>query len=424
MRTRRCQRGASFVMALGFLTVMVTAVVGAVASARTFAIARINRVEARDARLAAESGIEYAMGILASTQAGDPTVSPVTSLLDEWATTGQQGEDEFVIGTQRFRLEIRDASSFINLNTATEEQLRRLPMTNEQIDSLLDWREADLTPRPEGGKDEFYNNLANPYNTRLARFETVEELLSVKGFSPMALFFPQEDISLGTPLVSGNADAQPSLIDLFITDSSAPNTTATGETKYNAQNVNVGQMVGRGIPPPIAQRVIDARNALGTVTSVGRLCQMAGFQPADAIAVVDNISNSGASVLLGRINLNTATEAVLNSVPGMTPDLTSAILSRQQSGGFNSLGELLTLPGFTVESFETVDYFATSSQLFLVRTIGRSGRSTVALEAIVAFRDGRPVVTKMKEPSYTDVAQRWAWSPEPSATIPLYEVSN
>lgn len=82
----------------------------------------------------------------------------------------------------------------LDLNTATDQQLRRLfnaviPQTTEDavdinilVDSLLDWREAGDTPRPNGAKDAWYSALDPPYRAKKAPFSTVDELLLVRGF--------------------------------------------------------------------------------------------------------------------------------------------------------------------------------------------------------------------------------------------------
>lgn len=90
----------------------------------------------------------------------------------------------------------------LDLNLATEEQLRTLfahvipdaAPNNQQVDRdslvqcLLDWREKGDTPRPKGAKSEYYRTLKPGYNAKCARFDTVEELLQVKGFNGWILY--------------------------------------------------------------------------------------------------------------------------------------------------------------------------------------------------------------------------------------------
>ncbi|UCC29723.1 MAG: general secretion pathway protein GspK [Phycisphaerales bacterium] len=98
------------------------------------------------------------------------------------------------------RLGITDESSKINLNTATESQLLRLVRVavaeNEEVipqdivNAILDWRDVDQIPRGEVGdtEGEYYRRLPKPYRVKNGPFETVEELLLVKGVTDEILY--------------------------------------------------------------------------------------------------------------------------------------------------------------------------------------------------------------------------------------------
>jgi general secretion pathway protein K len=123
----------------------------------------------------------------------------------------------------------------------------------------------------------------------------------------------------------------------------------------------------------------------------------------------------------GRINLNTASESVLNTVPGITPDLSQAIIQRQ-STGFNTLGEILNVSGITPQILqEAGDVFCVNSQTFLVRVIGESGSASQALEAIVDVQDTGIKIVQVFTPPYTDYLTRWNWTEESTTETPLLE---
>lgn len=102
------------------------------------------------------------------------------------------GDDE------TFRFGITPESGKLNLNVATEEQLRSVftelllaldvDATEELIDALLDWRDADDDVRENGAEAEWYGDLEPPYQPKNGLFDTVEELLLVKGFSAAILW--------------------------------------------------------------------------------------------------------------------------------------------------------------------------------------------------------------------------------------------
>jgi len=90
----------------------------------------------------------------------------------------------------------------LDLNLAHEDQLRELifavvpelTSNNQSIDRealvqcLLDWREPGDTPRPKGAKSDYYRSLKPGYRPKLGRFDTVEELLLVKGFTGWVMY--------------------------------------------------------------------------------------------------------------------------------------------------------------------------------------------------------------------------------------------
>ena len=102
----------------------------------------INRSEHRRARLAAEAGIQYALTAIQTV--ADSPQNPVTTA-DDWALLGNTGADTFIVGNESFRVQILDNSGRLDLNTITEATLDNMPLTQEQIDSFLDWREAGGT---------------------------------------------------------------------------------------------------------------------------------------------------------------------------------------------------------------------------------------------------------------------------------------
>lgn len=98
------------------------------------------------------------------------------------------------------RLGITDESAKLNLNTAKEWQLAMLVRAavgedeeiNPQdiVDAILDWQDKDQDPRGEDGdtEGEYYKRLPKPYKVKNGPFDTVEELLLVKGVTGRILY--------------------------------------------------------------------------------------------------------------------------------------------------------------------------------------------------------------------------------------------
>jgi hypothetical protein len=61
-------------------------------------------------------------------------------------------------------------------------------MTEDVADAILDFMDADDEPREYGAEAEYYSQLPNPYDPTNAPFNSVEELLKVRGVTPQLLF--------------------------------------------------------------------------------------------------------------------------------------------------------------------------------------------------------------------------------------------
>ncbi|MGB2988226.1 MAG: hypothetical protein WBE26_20345 [Phycisphaerae bacterium] len=126
--------------------------------------------------------------------------------------TNEEFEDELMVyrfsivaddptdDEEYIRFGITDEASKVNLNTATEWQLRMLVRAavagdeeidpQEIVDAILDWRDVDRVPRGADGdtEGEYYRTLPKPYLVKNGPFDTVEELLLVKGVTGQILY--------------------------------------------------------------------------------------------------------------------------------------------------------------------------------------------------------------------------------------------
>src|SRR5262249_46209370 len=67
--------------------------------------------------------------------------------------------------------------------------LIQLPnMTEDIVNSILDWIDPDDEPRANGAEDDYYQSLTPPYHCKNAALDSLEELLLVKGVTAQLLF--------------------------------------------------------------------------------------------------------------------------------------------------------------------------------------------------------------------------------------------
>lgn len=98
--------------------------------------------------------------------------------------------------TGSYSFSIMDESGKVDLNKAPEVLLRAMfshfvaedEDADSIVDSLLDWRDADDLYRLNGAENDYYQSLPNPYEARNADFETIEELILVKGVTAGLLY--------------------------------------------------------------------------------------------------------------------------------------------------------------------------------------------------------------------------------------------
>ncbi|RJP31838.1 MAG: hypothetical protein C4547_14835, partial [Phycisphaerales bacterium] len=108
--------------------------------------------------------------------------------------------DDFTDDEEAIRIGVTDEAAKLNLNTATRDQLLILARLavgeredldpGEVVDAILDWRDADKDPRTEEADTEgaYYDELVRPIKVKNALFDTVEELLRVKGMDGRVLY--------------------------------------------------------------------------------------------------------------------------------------------------------------------------------------------------------------------------------------------
>ena len=99
------------------------------------------------------------------------------------------GWREEALGYGTFRVRWIDEGGKININRASEETLRRVftnlgvedPLKTVLVDSIMDWRDPDDLHRTSGAENEYYRSLNPSYTAKNGLFDTVEDLLWVRG---------------------------------------------------------------------------------------------------------------------------------------------------------------------------------------------------------------------------------------------------
>lgn len=183
---------------------------------------------------------------------------------------------------------ISDEESRLNLNTASASQLTNLTgMTPDMVTAIISWRTAANTnaPAPGGADSDYYLSLQPPYLARNAPFQTVRELLMVRDITP--------------ELLLGNDHNQNGFLD---------------------SDDDPADQGPPGSKPPPAPSPVWA--ALLTVADTDK-----------------DVNASGKD----RVNPQTADEAALTAVAGITQPIARAIVSYRRQNQLQTLDDLLSV---------------------------------------------------------------------------------
>ena len=296
---------------------------------------------------------------------------------------------------------VSDEESRLDVNVASSNELMQLPnMMSDVMASIVDWRSPTNVVLPGGALAAYYESLQPPYEPRNSAYETVRELLMVKGVTPELLMGDDrhQDGFLPTTAIIGNdfpdtgnhaCDVDAGWAGIVTVDSFDNDVSAAGQRRVNIQTADQNALANvPGITPDIAQAIITYRGQ-HQFQSIADLLDVTAPQPPDQGGAQGNPNQSGGNsaqtdqsgqssgptvisddLLMsiadqltasrnrnesGLININTASLDVLACLPGVDQQLAQQIISyRKSSGFFSNVAWLLKVPGVTHDIFKQV----------------------------------------------------------------------
>ena len=310
---------------------------------------------------------------------------------------------------------VSDEESRLNVNSASVEALAKLQnMTPDVATAIVNWRGGDNATAT--AESQYYAGMQPPYQPRLGPYQTVRELLMVRGVTSDLLL--GRDIHQNGLLAAGDKDfAWPGSVDsadlgwagMLTVDSTGQNLNAAGEDRVNIQTADENALTAvRGVTPPIARAIVAYRGqhrfqSIADLLEVTppqnqnqRGASSAGTSDQSGNKVVnenlfmdlaDDVTTDNNQTLAGAININTAGLDVLACLPDVSKELAQAIISLRQSAGFfASTAELLKVPGLTRDIFKEIAPLVTArSETFRILCEGKinSSGARQRIQAIV-----------------------------------------
>ena len=189
----RPQKGLALIMVLWVLTILTVTVFSFSYMTRTEAYAVLSFRQTIEKKFLAEAGMERGVAELFYMSANKNAVS-VTPGSEAWRTDGRQYK--IVTDNGYYIVRITNEAGKVDINTTPELILRNLLLNlglnldnvDIIVDSVMDWKDSDDLHRLHGAENDYYMSLPNPYKAKNANFETLEELLLVKGITPEVLY--------------------------------------------------------------------------------------------------------------------------------------------------------------------------------------------------------------------------------------------
>jgi general secretion pathway protein K len=180
IRGRDSQQGVALVLVL-WVSILLTVIASSfIVERRTETLIVRNSISMARAAGAADAGVQR--GLL---DAFRNDTAP-----DIWRRDGQSHDWSF--DGVPVRVEMRDESAKIDINTASDALLRGLLLSVgvpeedvvKLLDAILDWRDPDTLKRANGAEEDDYRAAGLSYRPANAPFQAIEEIQLVLGMRP------------------------------------------------------------------------------------------------------------------------------------------------------------------------------------------------------------------------------------------------
>jgi DNA uptake protein ComE-like DNA-binding protein len=412
---------------------------------------------ALQARAAADSGVWFATALLSnpdnlSSLSGNPwdnaatfqdvpvsTDSSANSSDDSSSNNGRQmlfsllsvrDADDPQATSQPYRFGVTDEAGKINLNAllqidptgnAGSTMLMTLPnMTQDIANSILDWMDPDDTTRQDGGENDYYSTQSPAYQCKNGPFDSLEELLLVKGVTPQLLFGndrnrngvldPGEDIY-------GEGQVDRGWLAYLTVYSRESNVDSQGNPRVYLNDSNLTELntnlTNAGISQNLANFILAYRLYGGTQTS-GNSARGGG-----------QMSAGNSNVVAGQINTDMQNSASrkLTKITSLYSLVTATVSVRVKTGGSE---RTISLPSPLQNASQQqqllpvlLDETTTSPNAELPPRINVNTASQVVLSALPGLTDSDVQAILTNRPQLSAMT-----APDPSFQTPAWLITS
>ncbi len=378
------------VVVLWIIVILMVVVASMARTSRIETRAGLSVAEQTRCKWACSAGIEVGKAVLRDDE------KQSDGFEDLWSSANEDF-NETPLDRCGFTVAITDEASKLNVNTATRKQLLALPNgTDEIADAIIDWRDEDDKPGPAGAELQYYLKLTNGYPIRNDKFRTIRELLLVRGVT--ADIFYGEDTNLNGRLDYNEKDRDESLpedngdevlnlglIAYLGCYSYDTNKDLEGNDRVNINSSDENNLVNslkisRGQAKWIVENrkenyksisdLINKNSPKKASNSQGNSNQAQQLDLETFKKIIDNITITDDAIILGRVNVNTASKEVFTALLEGDESAAQAIINHRQnlSESMQTIGSLLDVRTLGISGFKKIaNHLTTRSSIFTIK---------------------------------------------------------
>jgi DNA uptake protein ComE-like DNA-binding protein len=338
------RRGSIFIAAAGILTVLTALALVLAQQMRIEVLASGNRLSQMQADSAERGGEQFVLSQIDGSLGNAVNVCAVSG------EALQVGDAYFWVmaanpdNPQQYNFCITDEASKISLNSAGTTTLNNLPnMTTDVAASIIAWRSTTTTSQT-ADDDTYYMTQPQPYQHKGAPFESVEELLLVRGVDSQLLFGYDTNHNGVIDAAESSAGGMATQIDaaqggslglfpLVTAFSVEPNTSASGAARVNINTVSysaLSTLLQKTMSSARANAIVALVRTRRPFLNIFDFAVRTGLTSTEFAGVANRITTSSAKTLTGMVNVNTASQAVLSCLPALTASDAQALVAKRQ----------------------------------------------------------------------------------------------
>jgi type II secretory pathway component PulK len=389
-----------------------------------------NRVCALAADQAIE-GAERYLNYLLTAQAADGSNGVFLTLSDSLCQAVPVGEAHYwligrdtnnPVGPGRLCFGLVDEASKLNLNKASSNAIIWLPrMTADLTQAILDWRDTN----GNGPTVTYYAMQQPSYQCKCDPFETVDELRLLYG-ADMDTLLGEDANRNGVLDANENDDNQNGMLDPGVLEcvtvySREPNANSDGTAKVNISNLSSGASQLSSLLETNfgSARTLQILGNLGLVSAPSRgrggppspptpvrfasplaFYVKSGMTATEFAQIGTNLTATSGSYVEGRVNVNTASAAVLACLVGGDTGVAQQLVNYRQSNPNNltSIAWIIDALGQSypdaLQALAAGDYITTQSYQFTadIAALGPYGRGYRRVKFIFDTSNGTPKI--------------------------------